>query len=58
MYAIRSYYGIFNCGTGRAEPFQNVAEAVIKHHGRGQVEYIPFPDKLKGRYQSFRNNFV
>jgi len=45
--------GIFNCGTGRAEPFQNVAEAVIKHHGRGQVEYIPFPDHLKGRYQSF-----
>ena len=22
--------GIFNCGTGRAEPFQNVAEAVIR----------------------------
>ncbi|MBQ1783579.1 MAG: ADP-glyceromanno-heptose 6-epimerase [Gammaproteobacteria bacterium] len=45
--------GIFNCGTGRAEPFQAVAEAVIRHHGRGQVEYVPFPDHLKGRYQSF-----
>ncbi|PSJ45309.1 ADP-glyceromanno-heptose 6-epimerase [Zobellella endophytica] len=45
--------GIFNCGTGRAEPFRNVAEAVIKHHGKGRVEYIPFPDQLKGRYQSF-----
>ncbi len=45
--------GIFNCGTGRAEPFQEVAEAVIRHHGRGEVEYIPFPDHLKGRYQSF-----
>ena len=40
--------GIFNCGTGRAEPFQNVAEAVIKHHQKGAIEYIPFPDHLKG----------
>jgi ADP-L-glycero-D-manno-heptose 6-epimerase len=45
--------GIFNCGTGKAEPFQNVAEAVLKHHGKGEIEYIPFPDHLKGRYQSF-----
>lgn len=45
--------GIYNCGTGRAEPFLNVAEAVVKHHGRGQVEFIPFPDHLKGRYQSY-----
>ncbi|MDP5292829.1 ADP-glyceromanno-heptose 6-epimerase [Oceanimonas sp. CHS3-5] len=45
--------GIFNCGTGRAEPFQNVAEAVIQHHGKGEIEYIPFPEHLKGRYQSF-----
>ena len=45
--------GIFNCGTGRAEPFLNVANAVIETTGRGTVEYIPFPDHLKGRYQSF-----
>ena len=45
--------GIYNCGTGRAEPFLSVAEAVVKHHGRGQVEFIPFPDHLKGRYQSY-----
>jgi ADP-L-glycero-D-manno-heptose 6-epimerase len=45
--------GIFNVGTGRAEPFKAVAEAVIQHYGRGEVEYIPFPDELKGRYQSF-----
>ncbi len=45
--------GIYNCGTGRAEPFLNVAEAVVKHHGHGQVEFIPFPDHLKGRYQSY-----
>ena len=45
--------GIYNLGTGSAEPFQAVAEAVIRHHGSGEVEYIPFPDHLKGRYQSF-----
>ncbi|WP_417348064.1 ADP-glyceromanno-heptose 6-epimerase [Ferrimonas sp.] len=45
--------GIYNLGTGAAEPFQAVADAVIDFHGKGQVEYIDFPDKLKGRYQSF-----
>lgn len=45
--------GIFNCGTGRAQPFNDVANAVIEHHGRGRIEYIPFPDHLKGRYQSY-----
>lgn len=45
--------GIFNVGTGRAESFNAVAKAVIKAHGKGQVEYIPFPQKLIGCYQSF-----
>ena len=45
--------GIFNCGTGRAQSFNDVAHAVIAHHQRGQVEYIPFPEQLKGRYQSY-----
>ncbi|TPG57301.1 ADP-glyceromanno-heptose 6-epimerase [Ewingella americana] len=45
--------GIFNCGTGRSESFQAVAEAVIEHHQTGHIETIPFPEKLKGRYQSF-----
>lgn len=45
--------GIYNCGTGRAEPFLNIALAVIKHHGHGEVEFIPFPEHLKGHYQSF-----
>ncbi len=45
--------GIFNLGTGRAQSFLDVANAVIAHHGKGQVEFIPFPDELKGRYQSF-----
>ncbi|WKX26553.1 ADP-glyceromanno-heptose 6-epimerase [Tatumella ptyseos] len=45
--------GIFNCGTGHAESFQVVADAVLAHHQQGEVEYIPFPDKLKGRYQAY-----
>lgn len=45
--------GIFNVGTGRAEPFKAVAEAVIAWHGKGEVEYIDFPDALKGHYQSY-----
>lgn len=45
--------GIFNCGTGRAQSFNDVAKAVIAHHQRGQIEYIPFPEPLKGRYQSY-----
>ncbi|TCV93495.1 ADP-glyceromanno-heptose 6-epimerase [Biostraticola tofi] len=45
--------GIFNCGTGRAESFQAVADAVLDYHKKGQVEYIEFPEKLKGRYQAY-----
>lgn len=45
--------GIFNCGTGRAQSFNDVANAAIRYHGNGAIDYIPFPDHLKGRYQSF-----
>lgn len=45
--------GIYNCGTGRSEPFNNVAKAVLDWHQSGELEYIPFPDKLKGHYQSY-----
>ena len=45
--------GVFNLGTGHAQSFNDVAKAVIKHHGKGKIQYIPFPDVLKGRYQSF-----
>jgi ADP-L-glycero-D-manno-heptose 6-epimerase len=45
--------GIFNLGTGRAEPFKAVAEAVIAFYGQGQIEYIDFPESLKGHYQSY-----
>lgn len=59
--------GIFNCGTGRAQPFNDVAAAVVNtmraEKGEAQlslrdlvdqqyIHYIPFPEDLKGRYQS------
>jgi len=45
--------GIFNLGTGRSQSFNDVANAVISYHSKGRLEYIPFPDHLKGSYQSF-----
>ncbi|NBT34653.1 MAG: ADP-glyceromanno-heptose 6-epimerase [Betaproteobacteria bacterium] len=60
-------FGIFNLGTGRAQTFNEVAAAVINTmahaQGRppqtiealvssGQIVYVPFPDALKGKYQS------
>ncbi len=54
--------GVFNVGTGKSSTFNQVAEAVLAHHGRGQpfgpsarghTEYIPFPAHLVGVYQSF-----
>lgn len=45
--------GIFNVGTGRSQTFNEVANAVKVHCGSGGISYIPFPEKLHGRYQSF-----
>ena len=45
--------GIFNAGTGRAQSFNDVANAVIQWHGKGKIRYVPFPDHLRGAYQSF-----
>ena len=45
--------GVFNAGTGEARSFNAIAQALIRHLGRGAIEYIPFPDALKGKYQSF-----
>ncbi|MFT0547946.1 ADP-glyceromanno-heptose 6-epimerase [Allopusillimonas ginsengisoli] len=59
--------GVFNCGTGRAQPFNDVASSVVnalrQHHNlpslslhelvdQQLIRYIPFPEDLKGRYQS------
>lgn len=60
--------GIFNLGSGRAQPFNDVAVATVnacrRHEGKpaltlaelvqqGILEYIDFPEALKGKYQSF-----
>jgi len=49
----REVSGIFNAGTGKAQSFNDVADAVVAWHGKGKKTYIPFPDHLKGAYQSF-----
>lgn len=48
-----SQSGIFNVGTGQASSFNAVANAVIQHHGRGEIQYIPFPAHLAGHYQNY-----
>lgn len=60
--------GVYNCGTGRAQPFNDVAMAVVNTLraeagepalplddlvAQGLIRYIDFPDDLKGRYQSY-----
>lgn len=45
--------GIYNTGSGKAQSFNDVANAVIAWHGEGQIRYIPFPEHLKGAYQSY-----
>ncbi|MEO1889468.1 MAG: ADP-glyceromanno-heptose 6-epimerase [Cycloclasticus sp.] len=45
--------GIFNCGTGKSQPFNDVAKGVLDYHQKGELSYIPFPGHLVGHYQSF-----
>ena len=45
--------GIYNCGTGNAHTFNTLAKGVLKYFGSGELEYVPFPEVLKGKYQSF-----
>jgi ADP-L-glycero-D-manno-heptose 6-epimerase len=60
--------GIFNLGSGRAQPFNDVAVAAVNAArqikgepalalpqlvAQGSIEYIPFPDALRGKYQCF-----
>ena len=60
--------GIFNLGTGRSQTFNDAAVATVnacraldgkpaqrldEMRAAGSIEYIPFPEALKGKYQSF-----
>ena len=44
-------HGIFNVGTGRSRSFNALVRAVVEELGRGEVEYMPFPERLTERYQ-------
>ncbi len=48
-----SVCGVFNAGSGKSQTFNDVANAVIKKLGRGNIRYIEFPDNLEESYQSF-----
>lgn len=49
----REISGIFNCGTGKAESFCEIAYALSEIYPYAKFEYIPFPEHLKGKYQKF-----
>lgn len=44
--------GIFNVGTGQARTFNDVVKQLARSLGRGAIEYIPFPEGLREKYQS------
>ena len=44
--------GVYDLGTSNPISFQEVAELVAKKEG-GEIEYVPFPDHLVGKYQTY-----
>ena len=44
--------GIYDLGTSNPTSFQEVGELVAKKHN-GIIKYIPFPEHLKGKYQTY-----
>jgi ADP-L-glycero-D-manno-heptose 6-epimerase len=60
----RHVSGIYNCGTGRAQTFNQLAAATINAvqdtrltakelAEKGLIEYVPFPEGLREKYQSY-----
>jgi ADP-L-glycero-D-manno-heptose 6-epimerase len=46
--------GLFNVGTGQARSWNDLARAIFAALGREpQIEYIPMPEALQGKYQYF-----
>ena len=45
--------GIFNCGSGAARSFLDIAQTLRALHGSGAIDYVPFPSDLVGKYQRF-----
>ena len=61
--------GIFNVGTGRAQSFNDVATTVLntlesenkttaQWVADGKLQYIPFPEALVGKYQSYTLSLI
>jgi ADP-L-glycero-D-manno-heptose 6-epimerase len=49
----KNVHAVANAGTGEARTFKAVAESLMRVHGPGRIEYIPFPGDLKNRYQHY-----
>lgn len=48
------FNGIFNCGTGHARSWNDLAKAVFAAMGRPvNIEYIEMPESLRAKYQYF-----
>ncbi len=45
--------GIFNCGSGEARSFAELARLTVAHYDGAVIVEIPFPDDLKGKYQAY-----
>jgi len=46
--------GLFNCGTGKARSFADLAGAVFHALGRdAAIEYVPTPEAIRDKYQYF-----
>ena len=46
-------HAIVNAGTGASRAFNDIAKILIEARQDGRIEYIPFPESLAGKYQSF-----
>ena len=44
--------GIYDLGTSNPTSFQTVGELIAEKYN-GEIEYIPFPDHLRGKYQTY-----
>lgn len=46
--------GLFNCGTGQARSFADLATALFAAIGRNaQIEYVPTPEQIRAKYQYY-----
>lgn len=45
--------GIFNCGTGQARSFLELARIVERLRPGSRIESVPFPEALRGKYQVY-----